>query len=259
MRRTLLWSVVVLLVVAGAATLGLAAWYRAFGQLQTEVKALRAERDQLAAELARSQQIAEELLRQVTATIASSDAAEPHPMVESAFTPPPPEVKTDENGRKTYFFPELYGTGGQVIARSAEFRELLGYTKLSFRTSEGIRYYDLDDVHPETIRALGYDASILKRRLADQLRQRQILGAQAQLQQELRVKAAQEFAAREQAAAERMKAEAAVRDAEARERLAEAAERAATNPPKPQRIIQKSIIVVPYDPKQPDNPPPETP
>ena len=261
MRRTVSWSLAI--VALTAVLLGLAVSYRAHEKLQAEVTALSEERDRLAAELKTSQSAAEELLRELTsrpefaaaapAVVASVDESEP-------FTPPAPEVTTDKNGRKTYFFPELYGTNGQVIARSAEFRELLGYTKLSFRTSEGIRYYDLDDVHPETVRALGYDASILKRRLADQLRHRQLLGAQAQLQQDLRVKAAQEFAEGERAAAERMKAEAAMRDAEARERLAQAAERAATNPPKPPRVIQKVIVVGPYDPSPPNHPDqPETP
>ena len=261
MRRTWFWLMALLAL--AAIVFGLAASYGAYENLHDELKALSEERDRLAAELKTSKSAAEELLRELisrpefldapTAAVAAADASE-------SFTPPAPEVATDKHGRKTYFFPELYGTNGQVIARSAGFRELLGYTKLSFRTSEGVRYYDLDDVHPETVRALGYDASILKRRLAEQLRHRELLGAQAQLQQDLRVKAAQEFAERERAAAERMKAEAAMRDAEARERLAEAAERAATNPPKPQRIIQKVIVVGPYDPNQPDNPgEPETP
>ena len=64
------------------------------------------------------------------------------------------------------------------------------------------------------------------------------------------VKAAIEYAERERAEAERVQAEAAMREAAAKERLADAAERVAANPPKPQHITQK-IIVVPYDPEEP--------
>jgi hypothetical protein len=153
-----------------------------------------------------------------------------------------PSTATNVWGKKTYIFAELYGTNNQVIARDAQFRELLGYTKLAFRTSEGVRYYDLDDLHPEVIRSLGYDSAVLKRALAEEFRQRQLLAAQAQFQADLRVKAAAEFAERDRAAAERTKAEAAVREAEARERIAAAAERAATNPPR-ERIIQRFLVV----------------
>jgi hypothetical protein len=153
-----------------------------------------------------------------------------------------PQITTNAAGRRSYFFAELYGTNNQVVARDAHFRELLGYTKLAFRTLEGIRYYDLDDLHPEVIRSLGYDSAVLKRRLAEEFRHRQVLGAQAQFQADLRVKAAAELAEREKAAAEKTRAEAAIREAEARERLAAAAERAATNPPR-ERIYHRFLVL----------------
>jgi hypothetical protein len=153
-----------------------------------------------------------------------------------------PRITTNTTGKKSYFFSVLYGTNNQIVARDAQFRELLGYTKLAFRTSEGPRYYDIDDLHPEVTRSLGYDAMALKRALAEQFRQQQLRAAQAQFQADLRTKYATELAAREQAAAERTKAEAALREAEAKERIAAAVERAATNPPR-ERIVQRYLVV----------------
>ena len=158
-----------------------------------------------------------------------------------------PQITVDARGRKTYIFPELISVTGEIVGREAQFREMLGLTKLSFRTTDGIRYYSIDELHPEIPRVLGYDPAVLKRRAAEEMLLAQWRGAQAQLQQELRTQAALEHAEREKAAAERLKAEAAMRDAQARERLANAAERAATNPP--QRITQKVIVALPSYPE----------
>lgn len=247
MRKAIVRSMVGVLVVGGGLVVGIG--YRGYEELRGEVRRLAEERDALAARVETSERFTDEVLRELAARprdLTAGIEPEAEKVERETFVPPEPQVTTDDNGKRSYFFPELHGPDGRVIAREAEFRELLGYTKLSFRTSDGIRYYSLDDVHPEVVRYLGYDAKILKGRLAEQHRQMQILGAQARLQQELRVKAAQEYAEREKAAAERLKAEAAMREAEARERLAQAAERAATNPPKPQRIYQKVIVAVPY-------------
>jgi hypothetical protein len=251
MRKSILSSVLALLLVLIIVLSGvaIAKWSSAYQNLKIEAKNLRAERDVLRAKLEAAEQLATHLVAEST-----SESRE----VPVALTPTPadaaastntlnlwavrPDISTNTAGKKTYYFGELYGANNQVIARDAHFEELLGFTKLAFRTSKGTRYYDLDDVHPEVVRSLGYDATVLKRRLAEDARHRQMLGAQAQFQAELRAKAAAELVDREKAAAERLKAEAAIRDAEARERLAEAAERAATNPPKPQRVTQKVII-----------------
>lgn len=249
MRKAILSSLVIGLL--GLSAFALARWNTAYQKLERQTKSLTAERDQLAAKLTDAETLIADLK---TAAFVTQPTEAPHaapadqaPLVEAEAAPPfrGPQITVDPNGKKSYFFPELQGADGKFIARSAQFRELLGYTKLSFRTSDGIRYFDLDDLHSEVVRALGYDAAILKRRLSDEARLRQALGAQAQLQQELRTKAALEQAEREKAAAERIKAEAALRDAQARERLAEAAERNASNPPQPPRITQK-VIVVPY-------------
>jgi hypothetical protein len=255
MRKSILPSVlalllILILVLSGVA---IAKWSSAYRALQTEAKNLRAERDSLLAKV----KAAEELAGHLVAESAGATAEAPGATVQLSATGAGstnslslwrvrPDIATNSAGKKSYFFAELYGADDQVIARDAQFEELLGFTKLAFRTSKGTRYYDLDDLHPEVVRSLGYDAAVLKRRLAEEARQRQLLGAQARLQAELRVKAAAELAEREKAAAERIKAEAALRDAEARERLAQAAERAATNPPRAERIPQKVVIVPPY-------------
>lgn len=256
MRKPILSSVLALLLVLILVLSGiaLARWSAAYQNLKLEAQNLRAERDQLRARLNAAEQPAASPLA------SQGDVSQLQPAAPALSTNTlslwkvRPEIGTNSAGKKTYFFEQLYGANEQVIARDAQFEELLGFTKLAFRTRDGTRYYDLDDLHPEIVRSLGYDATVLKRRLADQVRQGQLLAAQAQFQQELRNKAALELVEREKAAAERLKAEAALRDAEARERLADAAERAATNPPKPQRIIQK-VIVVPSDHDKPQQPP----
>jgi hypothetical protein len=259
MRKTIITSVIIGLLIF--ATIAVVQLNSAYKKSDRKVRALTAERDLLAAKLDLAERVVAELKAEsakATNDVAAAGVADEPALVEAdAVVFRPPQVTVEPNGKKSYFFPELQGADGQVIARDAQFRELLGYTKLSFRTSQGIRYYDLKDVHPEVIRSLGYDAAILKRRLEEETRYRLALGTQAQLQQDLRNKAAIELAEREKAAAERIKAEAALREAQARERLAEAAERNATNPPKPQRITQKVIIGVPYDPDRPN--PPGTP
>ena len=157
-----------------------------------------------------------------------------------------PVVTISERGKKNYLFMELRDPEGKVIAREAQFRELLGLSKLSFRTSEGTRYFGLDDLHPRVLSSLGYDAAVLKRRMAEERAQQALRGAQARLHQELRVQAAQEAAAREAAAAERTRAEAALREAEAKERLANVAEGIATNPPKPPQVNVRVVNVNRY-------------
>jgi hypothetical protein len=212
---------------------------------QQQMKELRAESDLLAARVHAVERSLRQRDRRTTNQTPVVEESRPVSSPMGHFfdrAAVPPTVLTNSTGQKTYLFAELYGADGHIIAREAQFRELLGYTKLSFRTSEGIRYYDLDDVHPEVISSLGYDAGVLKRRLSEEIRQRQLLGARTQFQAELRLKAAAEHAEREKAAAERIKAEAALREAQARERLADAAERAATNPPK-DRIVQRFLIV----------------
>ena len=249
MRKSILSGVLTVLLVLILVLSGLAfaRWNRAFQAVKVEAKSLRAERDDLLFRLKAADARVAEAEARSASTTPTADAPREDTVALEAVRP---KVTTDSKGRKSYFFDELYGANNRVIGREAQFEELLGFTKLAFRTSEGTRYYDLDDLHPEVVRSLGYDAAVLKRRLAEDGRHRQILGAQAKLQAELRTKAAQEFAEREKAAAERAKAEAALRDAEARERLAEAAERAATNPPpRPQRITQKIIVRMP--PEQP--------
>ncbi len=249
MQKPIVSSVLALLLVLLLVLSGVAAgkWASAYQQLKVEAQNLRLERDTLLAKVK-----AAESLPYPAAESGPNSAELPTPTTETNsldLIAVRPRITTDARGRKTYVFTELYSANNGVIARDAKFEELLGFTKLAFRTPEGVRYYDIDDLHPEVVRSLGYDAAVLKRRLAEEARQRQILGAQAQLQAELRAKTAFEVAEREKATAERLKAEAALRDAEARERLAEAAERAATNPPKPQRITQKVIVTVPYDSK----------
>ena len=255
MRKSILSSVltlllILILVLSGVA---IAKWSSAYRALQIEAKTLRAERDSLLAKTKAAEELAAHLVAQ--SATAPSEAADANLQLSPIDSPSTnslslwrvrPDISTNSAGKKAYFFGELYGADNQVIARDAQFEELLGFTKLAFRTSKGTRYYDLDDLHPEVIRSLGYDATVLKRRLAEEGRQRQLLAAQAQHQAELRAKAATEFAEREKATAERIKAEAALRDAEARERLAEAAERAATNPPRTERITQKVVVVPPY-------------
>ena len=264
MRKSILSSVlavllVLILVLSGVA---IAKWSFAYQALKVEAKALRSERDQLLVKVQAAEQLAAHFVAEsATNNTELSDAAR-----QPAFGDSPavsklvnlwavrPDITTNSAGKKTYYFGELYGANNQVIARAARFEELLGFTKLAFQTSKGTRYYDLDDLHPEVVSSLGYDAVVLKRRLAEENRQRQILGAQAQFQAELRAKASAEHAEREKATAERLQAEAAIRDAEARERLAAAAERAATNPPPVQYVPQKSIIYT-YDSRIIPNPP----
>ena len=260
MRKTIIATLIVFVLIFSA--IAVVRSNSAYKKLDRKARALTAERDLLAAKLDSAERLVAELKAESlkpSNDVTAAPVADKPALVEADTGPAfrPPKVTVDPNGKKNYFFPELQGANGQTIARDAQFRELLGYTKLSFRTSEGIRYYDLNDVHPEVIQSLGFDAAILKRRLEDENRYRLALGTQAQLQQDLRNKAAIELAEREKATAERIKAEAALREAQARERLAEAAERNATNPPKPQRIIQKVIIGVPYDPDRPN--PPGTP
>jgi hypothetical protein len=154
-----------------------------------------------------------------------------------------PEVTVGERGKKNYFFKQLYDPTGRVIAREAQFRELLGLSKLSFRTSEGTRYFGLDDLHPRVLSSLGFDAEVLKRRMAEERVQMQVRGAQAQLQQQLRTQAAQEAAAREAIAAERSKAEAALREAQAKERLASVAEGIGVTPQKPPQVNVRVVNI----------------
>jgi hypothetical protein len=154
-----------------------------------------------------------------------------------------PEVTVGERGKKSYFFPKLHDPQGRVIAREAQFRELLGLSKLSFRTSEGTRYFGLDDLHPVVLSSLGFNADVLKRRMAEELAQMQLLGAQARLRQELATQAAQQAAARETAAAERSRAEAALREAQAKERLASVAEGIAANPPRPPQVNVRVVNI----------------
>jgi hypothetical protein len=235
---------VMMLVLSAVAT----KWISGNRTKQIEIDTVRAQRDLVVGRF-RSREDRRLALSVDTAmppnTVAISQPDETTNMNALDISKVRPSITTNMAGRKTYFFAELYGTNNQVIARDAQFRELLGFTKLAFRTSEGVRYYDLDDLHPEVVRSVGYDAAVLKRALAEEFRQRQLLGAQAQLQADLRVKAAAEAAERAKAEAERTKAEAAIRDAEARERLAAAAERAATNPPR-ERITRKYLFVSPY-------------
>lgn len=168
------------------------------------------------------------------------------PTAEQESPQAEPIVTIGERGKKNYFFKELRDPAGNIIARDAQFRELLGLSKLSFKTSEGTRYFGLDDLHPRVLSSLGYDAAVLKRRMAEERAQQALRGAQARLHQELRVQAAQEAAAREAAAAERVRAEAALREAQARERLANVAEGIATNPPKPPQVNVRVVNVNRY-------------
>lgn len=266
MRKSILSSVLAVLLVLVLALSGvaIAKWSFAYQALKVEAKSLRAERDQLLAKVQAAEQLAGHLVAEAAAVNRELPLDPPVVVPENTslssidLTAVRPEIRTNSAGKKTYYFDELYGTNNQVIARDARFEELLGFTKLAFQTSKGTRYYDIDDLHPEVVSSLGYDAVVLKRRLAEENRQRQILGAQAQFQAELRTRASTEFAAREKATAERLQAEAAIRDAEARERLAAVAERNATNPPPVQYVPQKSIIYT-YDSRIIPNPSPNPP
>jgi hypothetical protein len=259
MQKSILFSLLVLSVALGG--YGFAKSNSQFRNLQTQTRSLTAERDSLFTKV----QALETSLAELQASLPARPESVTEPAPASAVEPktaalPEPQITVDARGRKSYLFPELVSAAGQTIARNAQFRELLGFTKLSFRTDDGVRYFDVDEVHPEVARTLGFDPNIQKRRLIEETRQAQIRGAQAQFQQELRTKAAIELAEREKAAAERLRSEAALRDAQARERLADAAERAASNPPQPQRIIQKVLVAVPYYPDKPEDPrPPESP
>lgn len=206
--------------------------------LRSEAAGLRAERRLLIARLDATDSMIDQ---PAVNLVASNQVLEPSTSSAASISIRP-VVMTNSAGRKTYSFAKLYGAENQVIAREAQFREILGFTKLAFHTSEGPRLYDVDDLHPEVIHSLGYDAGVLKRTLSEAVRRRELVTQQGQLQAELRLKAAMAAAERERAAAEKVKAEAALREAKARERLADAAERAAANPPR-QQTIQKFVIV----------------
>lgn len=213
--------------------------------VKAQAKTLHTERDVLLTELrkreAELRESREERSRIETTTVERQIADGE----ENRFKPEDaePEVTVSERGKKNYYFKELYDPSGRVIAREAQFRELLGLSKLSFKTSEGTRYFGLDDLHPRVLSSIGFDAEVLKRRMAEERVQMQIRGAQAQLQQQLRTQAAQEAAAREAAAAERSRAEAAFREAQAKERLASVAEGIAVTPPKPPQVNVRVVNI----------------
>ncbi len=236
MRRSIYLTGALLGLVAVA--FGAAISVSAYLSLRGEAASLRAERRLLMARLNAAESMIDQPPVNDVATNQVLEPSAPSPQLEAIR----PVVMTNSAGRKTYFFAVLYGSENQAIARDAQFREILGFTKMAFHTSEGPRLYDVDDLHPEVIRSLGYDAGVLKRTFVEAFQRRELLAAQAQLQAELRLKGAMEAAEREKASAERIKAEAALREAKARERLADVAERAAANPPRPQ-TIQKFVIV----------------
>ena len=217
--------------------------------LRSEVRELTAEREILLTRLGTiEQQLAELQPADPPAELLEASDAQltVGPVASSEVELPPdasPVVTTNANGKLTYFFRDLHGIDGAVIARDAEFRELLGKTKLSFKTSTGVRYIGLDEVHPAVVRSIGYDPDLLKSGAAEDLRLAQIRAVQAQ---ELRKKLAAAFAENQKAAAARLNAEAAMRKAGARERMAAAAERSANTPPRTQIIRQKPIIIMPY-------------
>jgi hypothetical protein len=236
MRRTLYLTVALLGIVAivGSFAVGTSAYL----SLRREASNLRAERRLLVARLDATESMIDQTTVNASITNRVAELAESTPNLTDTRA----VVMTNSVGRKTYVFAKLYGADNQVIAREAQFREILGFTKLAFNTSEGPRLYDVDDLHAEVIRSLGYDAGVLKRTLSEAVRRRELLAQQQQFQAELRHKAAMEAVEREKAASERTKAEAALREAKARERLADAAERAAVNPPR-QQAIHKFVIV----------------
>lgn len=165
-----------------------------------------------------------------------------------------PEVTVGERGQPNYFFKHLIGSNGQVLAEDAHFRQLHGFATFAFKTPHGTRYYNVDDLDPLVVKSLGFDVDTIKRRIADDVARRQMQAAQLKFQQELRHKAAEEFALRETALAEQAKAEAALRDAAARERLAQIAEANAQAQQRPPDVRVK-VITVPYqEPEEPENP-----
>lgn len=250
MKRVILSSalgmVLFALLIAGAAAVR---QYGANKELDRRITQLTSERDALQQRV----QDTERQLAEVQNPPLSAEElapAELGPTDEPDFLPGvalpadfAPQVTTNAHGKTIFSFAELLSPEGEVIAREAQFRELLGYSKLSFRTSEGVRYFDLERVHPAIVESLGIDPVLLKQRAAEELRLAQIRGVQAQVQQALRNKAAAEFAARQKEAAEQLRAENAAREAELRERQAQAAQQRATT----QRIIRsKPILVLPY-------------
>jgi hypothetical protein len=235
-------------VTATAIAIGAVAWAAhsnsKLSSISVEVETLAGERETLLREIRQQKEALRLLREQPPAPAPSVEVAQ---VSSEAATPEledlEPEVTVGNRGRKSYLFRKLYDPEGRVIARDAQFRELLGLSKLSFKTSEGTRYFGLDDLHPKVLSALGYDADVLKRRITEEHALAQLRGARATLQAQLRTQAAQEAAAREAAAAERSKAEAALREAEAKERLASLAEEMATNPPKPPQVHVRVINV----------------
>jgi hypothetical protein len=235
---TVLFFVVVFLAVAGST---LSRRSAVVTGLQGKITKLTSERDSLVARLEKAEQ---QILELQSATpdvglAADSDASLVLSFSEAELPPNSgPQVTTNAHGKLSYFFPELFGADGAVIAHSAQFREVLGNTKISFRTSNGVRYFALDEVHPEAVRSLGYDPDLLKRRAAEEFRLAQIRGAQAQMRNQ---------AAAEYSESQRAETLAALRDAaQASELMAEPAQRSPNYSPRVPSGHQKAMIVMPY-------------
>jgi hypothetical protein len=153
-----------------------------------------------------------------------------------------PLVTTQKFGNyesKSYTFKTLYGSDGRVLAVDAKFRNLSGLNA-SFGTREGLKTFQIDELHPSVLAHMGYDADLLKRQTyaqaqrdaADGLARRK----QAEWAQTMRNKAAIEMAATAQAERDRAEANAAVRNAQANETLANVARLNLLNPAPPPQV-----------------------
>lgn len=97
-------------------------------------------------------------------------APEPEALVESSasalekakFEIVPPNV-TAGRGQKTYIFPQLVNAKSDVVLTNAEFRLLAG-RRLTFRVAEGLRAFDVDELHPGVLAYLDIDPGAVKQR-----------------------------------------------------------------------------------------------
>ncbi|MBC8126874.1 MAG: hypothetical protein H8M99_06990 [Gloeobacteraceae cyanobacterium ES-bin-144] len=154
-----------------------------------------------------------------------------------------PETTVGERGKKSYYFKHLVGSGGQLLASNSHFRELLGLSKFSFKTPDGIRYFDVNDLHPSVVSSLGFDVSVINRRIVEDNQQQHIRSSQIKFQQDMRAKAAIENAAHARTLFEQSRAESAMREATAKERLADIAQVNAANQQRPPEVNVKVINV----------------
>lgn len=72
-----------------------------------------------------------------------------------------PPVISAERGQKTYVFPTLMNAARDVLLTNAEFRVLAGH-RLTFRVADGLRAFDVDELHPGILAYLEIDAVAVK-------------------------------------------------------------------------------------------------